>query len=200
MMKTYSVKPGDIKRETHVVDAADKILGRMATEIASLLMGKHKAMFSRRADVGDCVTVINAAKVQVTGKKPVQKLYYRHSNYPGGFREITYERMMAEHPDRIVIFAVDGMLPMNHLHDRMMKRLKVYAGEIPPLKIKVGKPSTKKAGETKAAPKKKAEAALEAEAPVKVEAPVKEEAPVKTEELARNEAPAEPQAEKKENN
>ena len=89
-MKTYSVKQGDIKRETHVIDAADKILGRVATEIATLFMGKHKAMFSRNADMGDCVTVINAEKVQVTGKKPEQKFYYRHSNYPGGFKQISY--------------------------------------------------------------------------------------------------------------
>jgi large subunit ribosomal protein L13 len=130
-MKTYSIKPDDIKRETHIIDAADKILGRLATEIACLLMGKHKALFSRNADVGDCVTVINAQKIQVTGKKPVQKLYYRHSNYPGGFKQIPYYTMMDEHPERIISFAVDGMLPQNHLHDRMLKRLKVYPGSIP---------------------------------------------------------------------
>jgi large subunit ribosomal protein L13 len=127
-MKTYSVKPGDIKRQKHVIDAREKILGRVATEIATLLMGKGKAMFSRNVDVGDCVTVINANKVKVTGKKPKQKLYYRHSNYPGGFRQTTYETMMVEHPDRIIIFAVDGMVPKNHLHDRVMKRLKVFTG------------------------------------------------------------------------
>jgi large subunit ribosomal protein L13 len=130
-MKTYSVKLTDIKREMHVIDATDKILGRVATEIASLLMGKHKAMFSRNADVGDNVTVINAEKVQVTGKKPQQKNYYRHSNYPGGLSTIPYEKMMVDHPERIILFAVDGMLPQNHLHDRVMKRLKVYAGPIP---------------------------------------------------------------------
>jgi large subunit ribosomal protein L13 len=130
-MKTYSVKKGDITREMHVIDASDKILGRLAAEIASLLMGKHKAMFSRNADIGDSVTVVNAEKIQVTGKKPDQKLYYRHSNYPGGFRQIPYRAMMAEHPDRIISFAVDGMLPQNHLHDRMLKRLKVYAGPQP---------------------------------------------------------------------
>ena len=127
-MKTYSVKQGDVKRETHVIDASDKILGRVATQIASLLMGKHKALFSRNADVGDMVTVINAEKVQVTGKKPQQKIYYWHSNYPGGFRQISYEKLMVEHPDRIITFAVDGMIPHNHLHAKMMKRLKVYAG------------------------------------------------------------------------
>jgi len=127
-MKTYSVKPIDIKRETHVVDAADKILGHVATEIATLLMGKNKVMFSRNADVGDCVTVINAKKVRVTGKKPQQKMYYSHSNYPGGLKTISYEKLMAEKPERIISFAVDGMLPQNHLHDKMMKRLKVFAG------------------------------------------------------------------------
>jgi large subunit ribosomal protein L13 len=131
MMKTYSVKPGDIKREAHVVDAADKILGRVATEIATLLMGKHKPLFSRNADIGDSVTVINASKVRVTGKKPTQKFYYRHSNYPGGFVQTNYATMMVEHPDRIIIFAVDGMLPQNHLHDKMLKRLRVYAGPTP---------------------------------------------------------------------
>ncbi len=136
-MKTYSVKRDDIKRETHVVDVTDKILGRVATEIASLLMGKHKPMFSRNADIGDCVTVINAEKVQVTGKKPQQKIYYWHSNYPGGFKNISYEKLMQEHPERIISFAVDGMLPHNHLHDRMMKRLKVYAGsELVETKVK----------------------------------------------------------------
>jgi len=127
-MKTYSVKQEDIKRENHVIDASDKILGHVATEVATLLMGKHKAMFSRSADMGDWVTVINAEKVQVTGKKPQQKIYYRHSNYPGGFKQVTYERLMVTHPERIITFAVDGMLPHNHLHDKMMKRLKVYAG------------------------------------------------------------------------
>jgi large subunit ribosomal protein L13 len=128
MMKTYSVKPNDIVRETHVIDATDKILGRVATEIAKLLMGKHKVMFSRNSDIGDKVIVINATKVQVTGKKPEQKLYYWHSNYPGGFRNISYAKLMEEHPERVIEFAVDGMLPHNHLHDNMMKRLKVYAG------------------------------------------------------------------------
>jgi len=127
-MKTYSVKQSDIKRETHVIDASDKILGRVATEIAKLLMGKHKVMFSRNSDLGDNVIVINASKVQVTGNKPEQKLYYWHSNYPGGFKNISYARLMQEHPDRIILFAVDGMLPHNHLHDKMMKRLKVFGG------------------------------------------------------------------------
>jgi large subunit ribosomal protein L13 len=149
-MKTYSVKSGDIKRETHLIDASDKILGRLATEIACLLMGKHKALFSRNADIGDCVTVINAEKIQVTGKKAEQKLYYRHSNYPGGFRQIPYQTMMAEHPERIISFAVDGMLPQNHLHDRMLKRLKVYAGPVPGKSVVEEKPIELKAKVRKA--------------------------------------------------
>jgi large subunit ribosomal protein L13 len=143
-MKTYSVKQSDIKREIHVIDAADKILGHVATEIAKLLMGKHKPMFSRNSDIGDCVTVINATKVQVTGKKPEQKLYYWHSNYPGGFKNISYAKLMRQHPERIISFAVDGMLPHNHLHDKMMKRLKVFAGPdqvesaVKPVVVKTG--------------------------------------------------------------
>lgn len=166
-MKTYSVKQGDIKRETHVIDASDRILGRVATEIATLLMGKHKAMFSRNADMGDCVTVINAEKVQVTGKKPQQKMYYSHSNYPGGLKTISYEKLMREKPERIISFAVDGMLPQNHLHDKMMKRLKVFAGP-DQVKTRVQKPV---AVETKT--RKRAEIRKIA---VKVEAKVKKEA------------------------
>lgn|ERR1035437_3763277 len=143
MMKTYAVKQGEIKRAVHVVDAKDKILGRVATEIATLLMGKHKAMFSRAADVGDIVNVINAGKVQVTGKKAQQKMYYSHSNYPGGFKQISYERLMVEHPDRIIIFAVDGMIPKNHLHDRVMRRLNVYPGP-EAVETKVVKPAVAK--------------------------------------------------------
>ena len=152
-MKTYSVKPGDVKRETHVIDVSDRILGRVATEIASLLMGKQKPLFSRNADIGDSVTVINAEKVQVSGRKPEQKLYYSHSNYPGGFKKVTYATLMQEHPERIIRFAVDGMLPQNHLHDKMMKRLKVYAGSAPG-QSKVEKPVAKEARRRKAEIKK----------------------------------------------
>ena len=130
MNKTYIVRQDDYKRETHIVDAQDKILGHVATEVAKLLMGKHKPLFDRNSDIGDMVTVINCEKVQVTGKKPQQKLYYWHSNYPGGFKNISYEKLMQQHPDRIITFAVDGMLPHNHLHDKMMKRLKVFIGPV----------------------------------------------------------------------
>ncbi len=165
-MKTYSVKPEDIKRETHVIDAADKVLGRVAAEIAVLLMGKHKAVFSRNADIGDSVTVVNAEKVKVTGRKPQQKMYYRHSNYPGGFTVTPYEKMMQQHPERIITFAVDGMLPQNHLHDRMMKRLKVYVGPVPG-KTTAEQPTVKKVTIKKAEIKK---------IPVKVEPKARKEA------------------------
>jgi large subunit ribosomal protein L13 len=130
MNKTYTVKQDDLKRENHIVDAKDKILGHVATEVAKLLMGKDKPLFDRNSDIGDMVTVINCEKIQVTGKKPQQKLYYWHSNFPGGFKNIPYEKLMLQHPDRIITFAVDGMLPHNHLHDKMMKRLKVFIGPV----------------------------------------------------------------------
>ena len=131
-MKTYSTKAADIKREWHLIDAEDKVLGRMATQIANLLMGKHKPIFSRHLDTGDYVVVINAEKVRVTGNKQKQKLYYRHSGYPGGLKSINLERMMETHPTRVVEYAVKGMLPHNKLGAQMLKKLKVYAGETHP--------------------------------------------------------------------
>lgn len=135
-MKTYSIKATDIKRAQHNIDAADKILGDVAVEAASLLMGKHKPMFSRNMDVGDIVVVTNADKIKVTGNKLGQKLYYRHSNYPGGFRKDSLEKMLQTHPTRVIEHAVKGMLPQNRLRDRMMRRLKVYTSSSP----KLGKP------------------------------------------------------------
>ena len=131
-MKTYSVKASDIRREWHLVDATDEILGRLATRIANLLMGKHKPMFCRNMDVGDFVVVINADKIRVTGNKAKQKLYHRHSGYPGGLKSITLEKMMETHPTRVTEHAVKGMLPKNRLNARMMKRLRVYAGDTHP--------------------------------------------------------------------
>lgn len=131
-MKTFSAKPTDIKRKWHVVDASDKILGRMSTQIARLLMGKHKPIYTPNQDTGDFVTVINAGKVRVTGKKAEQKLYYRHSMYPGGFKKVTLEKMMQNNPVRVIEHAVKGMLPHTRLGDRMRKRLRVYAGEAQP--------------------------------------------------------------------
>lgn len=132
MTKTYSIKASDIQRQWHVVDASDQILGRLATRIAGLLMGKHKPLFSRNMDVGDFVVVLNAAKIRVTGGKEKKKVYYRHSGYPGGLKSISLERMMQTNPDRVIEHAVKGMLPKNRLQARMMKRLKVYAGESHP--------------------------------------------------------------------
>ncbi len=131
-MKTYSVKASEIKREWHVIDASDKILGRMATGIARLLMGKHKPMFSRHLDTGDFVVVVNAGKVRVTGNKAKQKLYYRHSGYPGGLKSISLEKMLKTRPDRVIEHAVKGMLPKNRLGNSMIKKLKIYAGDSHP--------------------------------------------------------------------
>jgi len=130
-MKTYSVKASEIRRERHVIDAKDRVLGRLATEVARLLMGKHKPMFSRNLDVGDYVVVINADKVRVTGNKAEQKTYYRHSGYPGGLKSINYEKLMQTNPTRVVEQAIKGMLPHTRLGASMMKKLKVYVGEIP---------------------------------------------------------------------
>lgn len=130
-MKTYSTKASEIRRERHVIDAKDRVLGRMATEVARLLMGKHKPMFSRHLDVGDYVVVINASKVRVTGNKAEQKVYYRHSGYPGGLKSISFEKLMQTRPTRVVELAVKGMLPHTKLGASMMKKLKVYVGEIP---------------------------------------------------------------------
>jgi large subunit ribosomal protein L13 len=131
-VKTYSVKASEIKRDWHVIDARDKILGRLATEVARLLMGKHKAMFSRHLDTGDYVVVINAGKVRVSGNKTNQKLYYRHSGYPGGFKSINLEEMLKTKPEWVIEHAVKGMLPKNRLGNSMIKKLKVYAGDSHP--------------------------------------------------------------------
>ena len=131
-MKTYSTKKADIERKWHVIDASDKTLGRLATRIAGLLIGKHKPIFSPHLDTGDFVVVINADKVHITGNKTKQKLYYRHSGYPGGLKSITLEKMMQTNPTRVIEHAVTGMLPHTRLGASMKKRLKVYTGETHP--------------------------------------------------------------------
>lgn len=128
-MKTYSTKTSEIERQWHVIDASGKILGKLATEAAKLLMGKHKPTFSRHLDTGDFVVIINAEKVRFTGKKAEQKLYHSHSGYPGGLKTINLERLMQTHPTRVIEHAVKGMLPHNRLGAKMLKKLKVYAGE-----------------------------------------------------------------------
>ncbi len=138
MTKTYSIKASDIERKWHVIDASDEVLGRLATRIAGLLMGKHKPMFCRNLDVGDFVVVINADKVRVTGNKAKQKMYYRHSGYPGGLKSVSLEKMMQTYPNRVIEHAVKGMLPRNKLSAGMMKRFKVYSGDSHPHVGQVG--------------------------------------------------------------
>ena len=131
-MKTYRVKASDIERRWWLIDASGKILGRIATEIARLLLGKNKPMYSPHLDVGDFVVIINAAKVRVTGKKAEEKIYYRHTGYPGGLKSITFAKMLETHPTRLIEHAVKGMLPHNRQGRAMMRRLKVYAGDTHP--------------------------------------------------------------------
>ena len=144
-MKTYTARPADIKRKQHVIDAADKTLGRLSVQIANLLMGKHKPMYTPNQDTGDFVTVINAAKVRVTGKKVAQKVYYRHSNYPGGFKSITLGKMMQQFPTRAIEYSVKGMLPHTRLGSQMYRKLKVYPGTSYPNAPKVKTEKPKKA-------------------------------------------------------
>jgi large subunit ribosomal protein L13 len=145
-MKTYTAKPVDIKRKLHVIDAADKTLGRLSIQIARILMGKHKPIYTPTQDTGDFVTVINAAKVRVTGNKLEQKTYYRHSNYPGGFKSITLGKMMDKFPTRAIEYAVKGMLPHTRLGAQMYRKLHVYAGMEYP---NAPKPKTEKASKSK---------------------------------------------------
>lgn len=136
MMKTFQPKENEIKREWHLMDAKDEILGRLATKVAELLIGKGKATFSRHMDVGDFVVVINAEKVMVTGRKASQKKYRTHSGYPSGFKEKSYSMVMDAHPERIVEHAVSGMIPNNRLKKDRMLRLKVVAGDKNPFSDK----------------------------------------------------------------
>ena len=137
-MKTYTPRPGDIKRERHVIDASGQVLGRLATQVARLLMGKHKPIYAPHVDCGDYVVVINAAQVRVTGRKLKDKVYRRHSGYPGGLRELTLEELMARHPERVVELAVKGMLPKNRLGRAMFKKLTVYPGQAPARRGRAG--------------------------------------------------------------
>mgnify|MGYP006267316521 CR=1 FL=1 len=136
-MRTYSTKVSDIERKWHVIDASGKTLGRLAAEAAVLLKGKHKTIYSPHLDVGDYVVIVNAGKIEVTGKKLAQKTYYRHSNYPGGLKSVSLEKMLETHPTRAVEHAVKGMLPHNRLGAAMFKKLKVYAEAEHPHKAQV---------------------------------------------------------------
>ena len=127
-MKSFSAKPTDIRREWFVIDAADKVLGRLATEIARRLRGKHKPQFTPHMDTGDHIVVINAEKVRLTGRKAEDKVYHRHSGYPGGIKTATFKELRDQHPERIIETAVKGMLPKNPLGRQVFKKLHVYAG------------------------------------------------------------------------
>lgn len=129
MKKTYSTKKSDLKRNWHLVDLKDQILGRKASEIAGFLTGKNKVRFTPHLDCGDYVVVVNAREVKVTGKKRSQKKYYRHSGYPGGFREIVFDKQMAKDPTKVIRHAVAGMLPQNKLKDKRLARLKIFKGK-----------------------------------------------------------------------
>ncbi len=127
-MRTFSPKAGDVQRQWHVIDASDVVLGRLASQVAILLRGKHKPIFAPHMDTGDFVIVVNAAKVALTGAKLENKRAYRHSGYPGGIRAIPYSELLAKHPERAVEKAVRGMLPKNSLGRSTLRKLKVYAG------------------------------------------------------------------------
>lgn len=173
-MKTYSVKAKEIVPQWHVVDAADQSLGRVAARVASLLRGKHRPNFTPHLDMRDFVVVVNAARVRITGKNKMrEKIYYRHSMYPGGLKETTLEKMMATRPTRVIENAVRGMLPHNRLGAKLRRHLKVYAGPEHPheAQVRAGKrgappaavaPSEAKAKAPSAEPEK---AAVEEQAP-----------------------------------
>jgi len=129
MNKTYLPKKEDINHKWYLVDAKDKILGRLASKVAILLRGKHKAIFTPHMDTGDAVIVINAAKIKVTGRKLKQKVYRRYSGYPGGLREVSLENMLKNRPTTVIKLAVRRMLPAGHLGEEMFKKLKVYADD-----------------------------------------------------------------------
>jgi large subunit ribosomal protein L13 len=127
-MKTYMATPSTIERKWYVVDAEGQTLGRLATEVATVLRGKHKPTYTPHLDTGDFVIVINAEKIKLTGKKESQKMYYRFTGYVGNLKKITYKTMMEKHPDRIIQMAVKGMIPHNVLGRQVMDKLHVYAG------------------------------------------------------------------------
>ncbi len=145
-MKTYSIKGKDIKHNWKVVDASDQILGKLATNVANLLMGKNKPTFSTNIDTGDYVVVINASKIKVTGKKLTDKMYYRNSMYPGGLKAVSLQDMLKSHPERVIEHAVKGMLPQNALGKAMFKKLKVYPGDSHPHKAQVGSSKSSEGG------------------------------------------------------
>lgn len=136
-IKSYSPKAGELNPQWRVLDAEGKTLGRLATEIATILKGKDKPTYTTHMPVGDFVVVVNAEKVHVTGMKEQKKFYYRHTQYPGGLRQVRYDVMQAQHPERIIEHAVKGMLPHNALGRQLLRRMKVYAGPSHPHEAQV---------------------------------------------------------------
>lgn len=141
-LRTYSPKPGDITRQWHVIDATDVVLGRLASQAATLLRGKHKPTFAPHMDMGDFVIIINADKVALTGAKAEQKRAYRHSGYPGGLKSRTYAEMLESHPEKAVEKAIRGMIPKNSLGRQQLSKLKVYRGGEHPHAAQQPKPYT----------------------------------------------------------
>jgi len=139
-MPTFSAKPAEVKREWYVVDAGEKVLGRIASEIATRLRGKHKPEYTPHVDTGDHVVVINAARVKVTGRKTTDKIYHRHSGYPGGLRSLSFERLQERAPGRAIEIAVKGMLPRGPLGRAMFRKLHVYSGSTHPHAAQQPKP------------------------------------------------------------
>ena len=139
-MKTFSAKPAEVTHEWFVIDATDKVLGRVASEVALRLRGKHKAIYTPHVDTGDFIVIVNADKIRVTGNKAEQKTYYRHSGYPGGIYATKFKDMQAKHPGRAIEKAVKGMLPKGPLGYAMIKKLKVYAGDTHPHTAQQPKP------------------------------------------------------------
>jgi len=127
-VKTYHQRPAEVQRDWYVVDATAQVLGRLATRIATLLRGKHKPTYTPSIDGGDFVIVVNCEKIKITGKKADQKIYYRHTGYPGGLKATPYKMMLAKHPDRILRNAVKGMLPKNRMGRHLLTKLRIYAG------------------------------------------------------------------------
>jgi len=139
-MKTFSAKPHEVERGWYIVDAAGQVLGRVATEIARRLRGKHKPEFTPHVDTGDYIVVVNADKLRVTGNKTKDKLYHRHTTYPGGIRTTNFEKLHAKHPERVLQLAVKGMLPKGPLGYAMIRKMKIYPGADHPHSAQQPKP------------------------------------------------------------
>lgn len=141
--KTYTPKEKDIQRIWHLIDLDKKILGRASTQIAGLLIGKHKPYYAPHLDCGDYVVAVNLEKMKISGKKEKQKMYYHHSGYPGGFKQLTYSQVKAKDPKKILELAVKGMIPKNKLRDKRLRRLKIFINDQHPYQEKLNQQSVK---------------------------------------------------------